>query len=128
MDPERWGRITPTAARIPLTAPSTLTRNARSQSSVARLWMRPFGERTPALLTRTSRRPKRSTARATTASTWVGSVTSAVRVSVALGPLADADDRLGERFRRDVAQDQTRCRGRRPAAATARSRARRRRR
>ena len=42
--------MTGTAARMPLTAPRTLTRNARSQSSVARLWMRPFGESTPALL------------------------------------------------------------------------------
>ena len=28
---------------MPLTAPRTLTRKARSQSSVDRLWMRPFG-------------------------------------------------------------------------------------
>ena len=49
---------TGTAARIPLTAPRTLTRNARSQSSVARLWMRPLGARTPALLISTSSRPK----------------------------------------------------------------------
>ena len=28
---------------MPLTAPSTFTRSARSQSSVVRLWMRPFG-------------------------------------------------------------------------------------
>ena len=69
IDPCCCGRITPTAALIPLTAPRTLTRNARSQSSVARLWIRPFGESTPALLISTSRRPKRSTARATTDST-----------------------------------------------------------
>ena len=61
--------MTATAARMPLTAPSRLTRKACSQSSVLRLWMRPFGESTPALLIRTSRRPKRSTARVTTDST-----------------------------------------------------------
>ena len=36
--------MTATAARMPLTAPRTLMRNARSQSSVVRLWMRPFGD------------------------------------------------------------------------------------
>ena len=55
IDPDCCFRITPTAARMPLTAPSTLTRKARSQSSVVRLWMRPFGESTPALLISTSR-------------------------------------------------------------------------
>ena len=44
IDPDRCARMTGTAARMPLTAPRTLTRNARSQSSVARLWMRPFGD------------------------------------------------------------------------------------
>ena len=39
-----------TAARMPLTAPRRLIRNERSQTSVSRLWIRPFGERTPALL------------------------------------------------------------------------------
>src|SRR3954471_922563 len=34
IDPDRCARMTATAARIPLTAPSTLIRNARSQSSV----------------------------------------------------------------------------------------------
>ena len=63
IDPDCCARMTGTAARMPLTAPSTLTRNARSQSSVVRLWMRPFGESTPALLISTSSRPKRSTAR-----------------------------------------------------------------
>ena len=47
IDPDCCARMTGTAARMPLTAPSTLTRNARSQSSVARLWMRPFGASTP---------------------------------------------------------------------------------
>ena len=73
--------MTGTAARMPFTAPRTLTRNARSQSSVARLWIRPLGESTPALLISTSSRPKRSTARATTASTWAMSPTSASTVS-----------------------------------------------
>src|SRR5688500_16335026 len=50
IDPDRWARIEGTAARMPLTAPRTLTSNARCQSSVVRLWMRPLGERTPALL------------------------------------------------------------------------------
>ena len=50
IDPDPCGRITPTAALMPLTAPRTLTRKARSQSSVAMLWMRPFGDSTPALL------------------------------------------------------------------------------
>ena len=81
MEPACWGRMTPTAARMPLTAPRTLTRKARSQSSVARLWMRPLGESTPALEMRTSSRPKRSTVRATTASTWSKSLTSASIVS-----------------------------------------------
>ena len=62
IDPDCCARMTGTAARMPLTAPRTLTRNARSQSSVARLWMRPFGASTPALLISTSSRPKRSTA------------------------------------------------------------------
>ena len=83
IDPDRCARITGTAARMPLTAPSTLTRNARSQSSVVRLWMRPFGESTPALLISTSSRPKRSTASATTASTSAISLTSAGNVSTA---------------------------------------------
>ena len=39
---------------MPLTAPSTLTRSERSQSSVVRLWMRPLGASTPALLMSTS--------------------------------------------------------------------------
>ena len=56
-------------------------RKARSQSSVARLWIRPFGDRTPALLIRTSRRPNRSTAKATAASTAAKSLTSASVVS-----------------------------------------------
>ena len=43
IDPDRCGRMTATAARMPLTAPITLMRKARSQSSVVRLWMRPFG-------------------------------------------------------------------------------------
>ena len=81
IEPDRCGRMTATAARMPLTAPSTLIRKARSQSSVARLWIRPLGESTPALLISTSRRPKRSTARATTASTWAKSLTSASIVS-----------------------------------------------
>ena len=81
IDPEPCGRITPTAARMPLTAPSTLMRKERSQSSLDKLWMRPFGASTPALLTRTSSRPKRSTASATTASTCAGSLTSASRVA-----------------------------------------------
>ena len=89
---------------MPLTAPRTLIRKARSQSSVRRLWMRPFGESTPALLIRTSRRPKRSTARATTASTWSKSLTSASIVSTAPSDAArPADGRL-ERGRADVAQ------------------------
>src|SRR5215813_2981545 len=50
IEPACCGRITPTAALMPLTAPSTLTWNARSQSSVVRLWMRPLGDSTPALL------------------------------------------------------------------------------
>src|SRR5579864_8353915 len=65
IDPDRWARMTGTAARIPLTAPRTLTRKARSQSSVARLCTRPFGDSTPALLMRTSTRPNRAIARAT---------------------------------------------------------------
>ncbi len=56
-------------------------RKARSQSSVVRLWMRPLGESTPALLISTSTRPKRSTARSTTALTWSSSPTSARAVS-----------------------------------------------
>ena len=44
IEPDCCARMTGTAARMPLTAPRTLTRNARSQSSVARLWMRPFGD------------------------------------------------------------------------------------
>ena len=63
IDPDRWARITGTAARMPLTGPSTLMWKARSQSSVARLWILPFGDSTPALLISTSRRPKRSTVR-----------------------------------------------------------------
>ena len=55
IEPDRCGRMTATAARMPLTAPRRLTRKARSQSSVARLWIRPFGESTPALLISTSR-------------------------------------------------------------------------
>ncbi len=82
MEPDRCGRMTPTAALMPLTAPRTLTRNERSQSSVSRLWMRPFGASTPALLIRTSSRPNRSTASATTASTCGASLTSARMVSV----------------------------------------------
>ena len=81
IDPDCCARMTGTAARMPLTAPITLTRNARSQSSVVRLWIRPFGASTPALLTSTSRRPKRSTARPTTASTSAISLTSAGNVS-----------------------------------------------
>src|SRR5271167_3148831 len=38
MEPDPWGHMTPTAALMPLTAPRTLTRNERSQSSVSRLW------------------------------------------------------------------------------------------
>src|SRR3954462_13304982 len=37
IEPDFCSRITGTAARIPLTAPSTLTRNARSQSAVVKL-------------------------------------------------------------------------------------------
>src|SRR4051812_24357108 len=81
IDPDRCSRMTGTAARMPLTAPRTLTRNARSQSAVSRLWMRPFGESTPALLIRTSSRPKRSTASLTTASTSLKSPTSATSVA-----------------------------------------------
>src|SRR6478672_12938849 len=81
IEPEPCVRMTGTAARMPLTAPRTLTRKARSQSSVDRLWMRPFGESTPALLISASSRPKRSTERATTASTWATSLTSAKTVS-----------------------------------------------
>src|SRR3954451_13212212 len=47
IEPDRCARITGTAARMPFTAPSTLMRKARSQSSVERLWMRPLGESTP---------------------------------------------------------------------------------
>ena len=43
IEPEPCGRMTPTAARMPFTAPRTLTRNERSQSSADRLWIRPFG-------------------------------------------------------------------------------------
>ena len=81
IEPEFCGRMTPTAARMPLTAPRTLTRNARSHSSVARLWIRPLDESTPALLISTSRRPKRFIAKATTDSTWSKSLTSASAVS-----------------------------------------------
>src|SRR3954452_1810551 len=77
IDPDRCVRITGTAARIPFTAPRTFTRNDRSQSSVARLWMRPLGASTPALLMSTSSRPNRSTARPTTASTSAPSPTAA---------------------------------------------------
>ncbi len=83
IDPDRWARITGTAARMPLTGPRTLMRNARSQSSAARLWIRPFGESTPALLISTSRRPKRSTACLTTFSTCAKSLTSARTVATA---------------------------------------------
>src|SRR5215469_13060241 len=86
IDPDLWARITGTAARIPLTGPSTLTPNARSQSSVARLWILPFGDRTPALLMSTSSLPKRSTARLTTASTCAKSLTSARRVATCPAP------------------------------------------
>src|SRR4051794_2151077 len=48
MDPEPCVRITGITARIPLTAPMTFTWKARSQSSVARLWIRPLGDSTPA--------------------------------------------------------------------------------
>src|SRR5579859_3552429 len=41
IDQDCWARMTGTAARTPLTAPRTFTRNARSQSSVVRLWIRP---------------------------------------------------------------------------------------
>ncbi len=81
IEPDRCARITGTAARMPLTGPSTLTRKARSQSSVARLWIRPFGDSTPALLISTSRRPKRSTACLTTFSTAAKSLTSAGTVA-----------------------------------------------
>src|SRR6476646_8695961 len=60
IDPDPCDRMTGTAALMLLTAPRTLTRKARSQSSVARLWMRPLGDSTPALLISTSRRPNRS--------------------------------------------------------------------
>src|SRR3954451_4804971 len=83
IDPDSCARMNGTAARIPLTAPSTFTRKARSQSSVVRLWIRPFGERTPAFEISTSRRPNRSVARATTASTASMSLTSAATVSTA---------------------------------------------
>ena len=83
IEPDRCGRITADRGRMPLTAPRTLMRKARSQSSVVRLWMRPLGDSTPALLISTSSRPKRSTARATTASTWSKSLTSASTVSTA---------------------------------------------
>src|SRR3954471_14944142 len=39
IDPDCCARMTGTAARMPFTAPRTLMRNARSQSSVERLWM-----------------------------------------------------------------------------------------
>ena len=42
--------MTGITARIPLTAPITLMLKARSQSLVSRLWIRPFGDKTPALL------------------------------------------------------------------------------
>ncbi len=67
IEPRFWGRITDTAAVMPLTAPITLTRKARSQSSTVRLWIRPLGESTPALLISTSSRPWSSTARSTIA-------------------------------------------------------------
>ena len=104
IEPDRCGRMTATAARMPLTAPRTLIRKARSQSSVARLWIRPLGESTPALLISTSRRPKRSTARATTDSTWAKSLTSASTVST--DPPARRQPGHGrlERRRADVAQ------------------------
>src|SRR3954451_13161325 len=41
--PPPWVRITGTTALIPCTAPRTFTENARCQSDVVRLWMRPFG-------------------------------------------------------------------------------------
>src|SRR5439155_9946469 len=52
IDPDCCARMTGTAALMPWTAPSTFTRKACSQSSVVRLWMRPLGESTPALLIR----------------------------------------------------------------------------
>ena len=62
------------------------------------------GESTPALLISTSSRPKRSTARATTASTWVMSLTSASTVSAGAVPLGQAGDRRLERRPADVAE------------------------
>ena len=96
--------MTATAARMPLTAPRTLIRNARSQSSVARLWIRPFGASTPALLINTSRRPKRSTARPTTASTASTSLTSASTVSTDASVAANPATVAVERRPADVAQ------------------------
>src|ERR1700735_2424067 len=43
IDPDPRSRMVGTAARMALTPPMTLIRKARSQSSVARLWMRPLG-------------------------------------------------------------------------------------
>ena len=60
-------------------------RNDRSQSSVSRLWIRPFGASTPALEMSTSSRPNRSTASPTTSSTCCGSLTSAGMVAMGGG-------------------------------------------
>ena len=115
IEPDRRGRMTATAARIPLTAPRTLMRKARSQSSVARLWIRPFGDSTPALLISTSSWPNRSTVRATTASTWAKSLTSASIVStdpsVAARPasVAWSDEALTSLNRRSVAGSPANC-------------------
>ncbi len=81
IEPDFWARITGTAALMALTAPITLMLSERCQSASVRLWMRPLGASTPALLMSTSRRPKRSTARATTASTCSRLDTSAVTVA-----------------------------------------------
>ena len=104
IEPECCVRMTAPRPVIPLTAPMTLTWKARSQSSVVRLWMRPFGESTPALLIKRIERPNASVARATTASTWAMSLTSAsTRLDRAAG-LGQPADSLVERRFADVAQ------------------------
>src|ERR1700722_5626341 len=50
IDPDFCPRMTGMAARMPLTGPSTLTRKTRSHSEAGRLWIRPLGDRIPALL------------------------------------------------------------------------------
>ena len=88
IDPDLCWRITGTAARMAFTEPIRLMSITRCQSASVRLWIRPFGASTPALLMSTSSRPNRSTVRATTASTWATSVTSAMTVSIDVGASA----------------------------------------